>query len=78
MQPCKNDGLFLEWEAGPRQEVLRQGVLELVEGEKEASTLNGYKHGLWRRASYYTVAFPFTVCVVLSKLLIHLFKILHL
>lgn len=51
---------------------------EVGRGGKGGSIFNGYEHRLPRWASYYTGSLPLTICVILSKLLILLFKILHL
>ena len=47
MQEC---WASLEWEPGPRHEVLKERMLELAEGKKEGRRLSGYEHRLWRWA----------------------------
>lgn len=71
----KNDGLPWSRRLAPRHEALKQGMLELAEGEKKGSIFNGFKHRPWRWASYYVAPLPFTICVILSKLLILSFKV---
>lgn len=61
---CKNEGFPYSGSLAPRREVLKQGMLELAEREKGGSTLNGYEHRLWRCASCYIVALPFTTYVI--------------
>ena len=44
----KNDRLPWSGRLAPRHEALKQGMLELAEGEKKGSKFNGFKHRPWR------------------------------